>query len=239
MKYRIGNLVPSSNLKVEPILAQLSINDRFRLDMMYHRISVQSIDGSRASDSQFSADRLYEASRLLLDAKPHAVIWHGTSAMYCDVGEDREFIRRLRDEHGVFAITTTLAVADYVNELRPRRVFLLSPFIEETTRKIERFFREHTCVEQIEFLTYGIRSSIEIAELPEARLATDLIEKAGDGDGLVLSPCTNIDLTAVRRHVERRIGAAVADVTEIAYRAARRRLLEDAPAPTASSGEEP
>lgn len=238
MKYRIGNLVPSSNLKVEPILAQLSINDRFRLDMMYHRISVQSIDGSRASDNQFSADRLYEASALLLDAKPHAVVWHGTSAMYCDVGEDRKFVRRLREEHGVFAITTTLAVADYVNELRLQRIFLLSPFIEETTRKIERFFREHTCVEQIEFMSYGIRSSIEIAEVPEARLAADIIEKAGDFEGVVLSPCTNIDLTAVRRHVERRISAPVVDVTEIAYRAVRRQLLDSGSTPASARGED-
>lgn len=226
MQYRIGNLIPSTNLKVEPILARASFNDRFRLDMLYGRNRVQTITADGTSAGQFTSDSLLQSSQLLIDAEPDAIVWYGTSATYGSLEQDQEFVRNLFDTHGVWATTTTLAMLDYVHEHDVRSLFLLSPFTPDITARIRRFFLEHTAVDNVQELSMGIDQSMHIAQVPDKGWADQLRQHASDFEGLILSPCTNVDMTAVKRYLRRQVAAPIVDVTEMTYESVARKFCD-------------
>ena len=217
MTYRVGNIIPSSNLKVEPILARLAFGHRERLAMHYHRTRVKTIDREEGSLGQFSFDRLLQASEMLQDAEPDIIAWHGTAAMYVNFDDDLRFVELLEETQGVAGITTSIAVRDYVVGRNITSVFLVSPFDDDTTERIRSWFLKHTTATTVDHMNYGLQSSIDIARLDNRELARD-IEAAASGDHqLLLSPCTNIDFTALVSHLARKITPKVVDVTEITF----------------------
>ncbi|KAJ7210032.1 putative Asp/Glu racemase [Mycena pura] len=125
---RLGILVPSLNTALEPvtsaIISQLSPN----VTVHFSRFPVTKISLEPSALLQFdSYGPIMAAARLLADAHVDVIGWSGTSGGWLGFDEDERFCQAIKDELGVPATTSTLALNRALDLLEIKKFALVTP----------------------------------------------------------------------------------------------------------------
>ncbi|MFB0930675.1 MAG: Asp/Glu/hydantoin racemase, partial [Ascidiaceihabitans sp.] len=106
---RLGLLIPSSNVVLEPLAVRLQAK-RPEVSVHVSRLGVIDVQLDATSRAQFEMDAQVAAAKLLCDAKVDQITWGGTSASWLGVAHDEAFVQRVTHETGVPATTCVLDI---------------------------------------------------------------------------------------------------------------------------------
>lgn len=187
---RVGIIVPSSNVVIEDLLQAPS--SFLRKDRRFHvaRLPVVAVDLGSDSPRQFDEAALDRAVRQLCEAAVDRIVFAGTAGAWLGIDHDRAWAARTQAATGRPASTTTLQVLAALARIRPDRLALITPFIEEVhTRIAGSFAAEGFPVAVGRHL--GLTLGRDMAEVPPGRIAEMIGDCAASGCDTVLTFCTN------------------------------------------------
>ena len=193
---RLGLLIPSSNVVLEPLAAQLP-------DVSVHVSRLGVLDVTLAADSraQFELDTQVAAARLLCDANVDAITWGGTSASWLGLDHDLRFVDRMQQETGVRTTTCVLEINRQLERLGARRLGMIYPYTQDVAEAINRNYQKQGF--QIgAYRTYGGTISNDFASIREddiEGMVRDVV--TCDVDAIVML-CTNMHGAALARRLE-------------------------------------
>lgn len=206
---RLGFIVPSSNVRIEPgacalLGAQPSVTAHFS------RIGVRTVSLDEESNAQFELTRLLAAAEQLNDAGVGAITWAGTSGSWRGLKLDRELVSVIGTAFGVPAATSTLSVLEACSRLGVHDVALLTPYTDPIVSAIVANLRgEGLNVLREDHL--GISDSHACSEVPDGKISSAIQQLAGvDVDAIVVL-CTNFGLGGDAGDLEREIGIPIID----------------------------
>lgn len=214
---RIGMLTPSSNTVLEPMTAAL-FHGVSNISAHFARLRVTEITVSDSALAQFNSKPMLEAASLLSDARPHAILWNGTSGGWRGFEADRRIRDELRQEFGVPVSTVTLALVDLLNKRGFRRIAFVTPYTVDIQECIIANFSAagFDCVATP---CLGISENFAFSEVP-AEAMTQLVEETIAARPEVIIPfCTNLAATRSAPIWEARYGVPVFDSIAVAARA--------------------
>lgn len=187
---RVGIVIPSSNVVVEDLLQTSS--EILPQDRRFHiaRLPVVTVDLGRESTGQFDNDALDQAVRQLCEADVGRIVFAGTAGAWLGIDHDRDWAARTRNATGRPASTTTLLVLAALARCRPKRLGLITPFIEDVHVRIaETFAAEGFPIAEGRHL--GLTLGRDMAEVPPAHIAAMIGDCTEAGCDTVLTFCTN------------------------------------------------
>lgn len=205
---RLGFIVPSSNVQVEPLACRL-LSHLSGCTAHFARIPVETVEAEASSASQFALGRLLDAAKELLDARVDAVAWAGTSGSWLGMEHDHELAEHLATL-GVRGTTATLSVLDACEHLGVRRVGLITPYTSALVRAISTNLASWG-FEVVDERHLDITDSYACSKVT----ATEIGRVIGDVsrsrlDGIVIL-CTNLIFDRRIASVERELGVPVID----------------------------
>jgi maleate isomerase len=157
---------------------------------------------------------MIEAARLLADASPDCILWHGTSGMWipdASLTKDFELARAMQTATGIPCSTNTIATVEALNFLQARNVSVAVPYTEALTATVAQFFQccgfEVTAAERL-IPTPG--SNVEIAQsrLEDIR---SVIKRSAFGSDAIVVACTNWPASGMVQELEAQLGTTVVD----------------------------
>ncbi|MBU2866033.1 maleate cis-trans isomerase family protein [Pacificibacter marinus] len=130
---RLGLLIPSSNVVLEPLAAK-------RTDIQVHvtRLGVLTVKLDPVSQAQFAMDTHVAAAKLLHDAKVDGIVWGGTSASWLGVAHDEAFVARVEAETGIPTTTTVLEINRQLRTMGAKRIGLVTPYTSDVAQRINQ-----------------------------------------------------------------------------------------------------
>lgn len=197
--YRIGILVPSSNTKLEPAIESIlqrtnTDNDKsIKITAHFTRIRVTQISLEASSIAQFDVDNFLQAASLLVDAGVHAIAWVGTSAGWLGIQNDRDLCSAITEHFGIPALTSTLALLDYMEFYTDKNLLLITPFVQEVNDAIrDNFAREGINVVDDQCLS--IMDNREIGRVTDQQIEEMVLDVTARNRGVqtVAVFCTNL-----------------------------------------------
>lgn len=133
---RIGMLVPSSNIVVEPYTFAMFTPFGDGASVHFNRFRVVEISDSDASRGQFQLDTILEAAERLAETKPHCIAWSGTAASWLGLETDREMCRAITARTGIPATSAMLAYERWFAYRQIRRLAFVTPYLDEIQTRI-------------------------------------------------------------------------------------------------------
>lgn len=206
---RLGVLIPSSNVAMEPILTRM-IADLPDVSAHFGRFSVTEIGPSEREMAQFELEPRLAAAELLAQAKVQVIGWIGGTGW---VGFDSE--QRLCDEitrrTGVPAMTAILALRDLFKETGVQRFGLVSPYLAPIQQRcIETFAGAgFECVAERHA---DLRDNFAFSEVTEAEIERMTREVAQSKPDAITFMNTNFRSASVAARLERELGIPMVDL---------------------------
>lgn len=209
MKSRVGFVIPSSNVRVEPMACEL-LNRSRRVTAHFARVPVESVDPGERSNAQFGLDRMLSAAECLIHSAVTAIAWAGTSGSWRGLDEDRRFTRAVTSTLGALATTSSLAVLKACEHLGVTKVGLATPFTDAIANDIvHNLGSDAVSIVREEHL--GISGSLECSEVPAATIEAMIDRLAGPGVEAIVVLCTNFGLGSGSNSLEHLVGVPVID----------------------------
>jgi maleate isomerase len=217
--FRVGLVVPSSNTVMEPDFhRQLGASSAISTARIY----LEQV--TREAEEAMIADELPKALRLIKTTDPHVIVFGCTSAgSLGGLESDAAIARRIEEATGAPAMTVVGSVVEQLHAIRPRRVAVFTPYMEELTRSVSQ------CVvdagyELVKTAGMGILQNRDIGCVAPAEIV-EFVERvfAGVGADCVFLSCTNwqaIDAIPVLRQ---RLGIPVISSNQATIEAVRSR----------------
>jgi maleate isomerase len=207
---RIGLIVPSSNLVVEPAAAA---RWHGRRDLTWHiaRLRVRNVGLGDDAAAQFAEAAFAAAAHTLADAEVDGLCWAGTASAWLGIERDRELVAGLP----VPATTAVLALLDQLHARAIRRVGLLTPFTAEVQAAIVSELGR-AGVDVIVGHCLGLARSRAMADVPPAVVAEEAARLAAARPEALVVLCTNLAGWPVAAALERELGLPVLDSVELA-----------------------
>lgn len=206
---RLGFIVPSSNIGVEPLACRL-LAGRRGWSAHFARLRVETVTPDQMSRRQFSSARVMTAARQLADAQVGVIAWAGTSGAWLGIDSDECLAEQLSQTFGVAATTSTLSVLDACAQLGLSRVGLVTPYTGEIVASIKEGLGQRGLLvvheSHLDITDSFACSQVEPAEIE--RTIRDI--PAGEVDGIVVL-CTNMIVSRGIASIERRMGVPVVD----------------------------
>lgn len=206
---RVGMIVPSSNICLEPVTARLLGG---RTDVAIHsaRLSVTRIAIDGDSDNQFGAHAMLHAAGHLADARVDLIVWNGTAGTWLGFEHDRVLCARIAEQTGIPATTSALALLDALRHLSVRTIGLAVPYTADVARQIS------ACLGAEGFqvtatAALGLAENFAFATLSQAQIADMLRDCAMPGTDTVAVVCTNVAAAEVAAGMECELGVPVCD----------------------------
>jgi len=204
---RFGVLVPPANVTVE---------DEFRMfvpeGIQYHigRLFRKSFDTNYDTMKEM-VESTSHAAACVAQTKPELIAWACTSGSFIDgVSHDEGISRRIVDETGIPAITTSAAMIAALKAVGAKRVYLVTPYVQDLNDREVQFLEENgfSVTHTASFLhphTLLIRAttSDEVMDLVLKEK-----DKAGDFDSVFIS-CTQLHSLDRVAAIEARLGVPV------------------------------
>ena len=183
---RLGLLIPSSNVVLEPLAAQ-------RTDYQVHvtRLGVWDVKLDAASRAQFAMDTQVAAAKLLQDAKVDGIVWGGTSASWLGMVHDETFVHRVEAETGIPTTTCVLEINHQLNTLGAKRIGLVTPYTDDVAQQINRNY-ETLGFEIAAWRADGGDVSNDFAKISEGVIEAMVREVAEQGVDAIVIMCTNL-----------------------------------------------
>ena len=207
--YRIGMLTPSGNTVVEP-LSYAMVAGCPEISIHFSRIPVSRVGLGAAAIAQFSIENFLKAANLLEEAKMDVIAWNGSSGSWIGPDFERLLCRRLQEETGVPATTTTEALYDAFRALGVRRYSLVAPFTADIIAKIASTYATEgfTCMRTsyVELL-----DTLEKGNVPRAEIRDLICKGAHPESDAIAVVCTNFAGAPLVAELEAELGVTVID----------------------------
>jgi len=188
---RFGVLVPPGNVVVEDEFPRyLPDGLQMHVARMYRRS--RSVTYDSLTEMLESVEAVTRGLALTL---PEAILFACTSASFKDgLGEDRKLAAKISSAaNGVPALCTSTALVDALRHVGARKVFLVTPYIEDLNKREEVFF------DQAGFTLTGTASflyedTVDIRNTPSSEVAKLVLanRKAAEAADAVFISCTNL-----------------------------------------------
>lgn len=131
---RIGIVIPSSNIVIEPLVVQ-----RFRDSndtVHFSRLSVDEIKFDAKSLAQFEMREQLSAAQKLCDAKVDAIVWGGTSAGWLGFERDQTYCKLIEQETAIPTTTCILEMNREATNLGARQIAIVTPYTDDIHNRI-------------------------------------------------------------------------------------------------------
>ena len=211
---KIGFIIPSSNTAAEPITQAIIQSLNQNIICIFTRIRVTTLGSDSQSGSQFSTDTMIEAARLLADAEPDCILWHGTSGMWipdASIEKDRKLAQAMQDATGIPCSTNTIATIEALEYLKAKKVSIAVPYTEALTAKVAEFYtRSGYQVTASEYLEPVPGSNLAIAQSNESEISAVIKRSAKTSDAVIVA-CTNWPASGVVDELEKELGTTIVD----------------------------
>jgi maleate cis-trans isomerase len=201
--YRIGLIVPSLNVTIEPEFNSYAPPD---ISILATRLLLPKGDMEHLAQM---AEDTEDACDLLSTAKVNVVAYACTTgSLIKGIEWERELAKRMESRVKVPAVTTASAVIDALRKLGLSRVAVGTPYINEVNAAERRFLEESGIeVTQIKGLGYVDGESLH-KEPPETALKLARSVDSPNAQGIFLS-CTDLKTFTMIDEIERALGKPV------------------------------
>lgn len=187
---RIGMLVPSSNTRLEPTIAQMLTGLGERVTVHYSRVPVTTVGLSAEQAAQFDAGPMISAAGLLADAKVDVIVWAGTAGSWMGLQHDEQLCAQIQQSTGRPATTSTLAVLRACRVFGVSRLALAVPYRPEVATAIVGTFQRHGIRCSAHHLGISDNHAIGLVDAPAIdRLARGAVDPQSQAAAIL---CTNL-----------------------------------------------
>jgi maleate isomerase len=212
---RVGFITPSSNTVLEAVLPRMAGCTSPPVEQHFSRVKVTAIDLAPERLSQFDAQPMLEAARLLGDAAPDVISWAGTAGGWLGLDHDRAVAAAIEAETNIAATTTTLATVDLLRRSGVVRVGFATPYVPDVCAAIGRTFTRLGLVASV--LGEGISDNAAFASVSRERIEKQVRALASDGCEAVCIFCTNVRFAEEADRLERELGVVILDSVSVTY----------------------
>ena len=210
---RLGLLIPSSNVVLEPLAARLQTQIP-SLTIHVARLGVLDIKLDPASRSQFELDAQVAAAKLLCDANVDCITWGGTSASWLGVAHDEAFVARMEEETGKPTTTCVLDINNRLADLDVTRLGLVTPYTDDVAAQINRNYTDMG-FDVVASRNDGGTLSNDFAAIKSSMIAQMVQEVATAKPDAIVIMCTNMAGADSAAQLERDLGFPVLDSASI------------------------
>lgn len=215
-RFLLGNLTPSSNTIVEPIVCAM-LTDLPDVSAHFSRFKVMqvSLDDTALNRSMDDFDPILEAAQLLADAQVDVIVWNGTSGGWMGLDVDHRLCSSITAKTGIPATTSTLALREIFLRTGVKKFGLVSPYLHEVQVKIvNNFTREgFTCVAEQHLNDRGNFSYSEVTEEQISSMARQVAKANPDAITIF---CTNLKGAPTVERLESELNIPIYDSIAIA-----------------------
>lgn len=214
--YRIGQIVPSSNVTMETeipamLTARQAIRpERFTFHSSRMRMKTVSKDELAAMDGESDRCAL-ELSDAAVDVMGYACL---VAIMSMGAGYHRESQRRLRQRtrdngHDTPVVTSAGALVDALGVIGAKRVVVVAPYMKPLTEMVVDYIRQEG-IEVLDYRALEIPDNLDVARHDPARLP-DIVASLdlSNVDAIVLSACVQMPSLPAVAKVEALTGKPV------------------------------
>jgi maleate isomerase len=205
MSMRIGLIVPSSNTVMEPDFHRHFTQPNI---VSTTRIFLERV--TREAEAKMLDEDLPVATQLIKTTAPDIVVFGCTSAGSLDgLIHDDGIGKMIAVQTGAKAITALRAAMQQLEAIRPQKIAVLTPYIEDLTASIARCISEGG-YSIVKAAGMGITENLEIGSVTPAQI-TEFVESRMKGiaaDCVFLS-CTNWRAIEAIEPLQRKLGIPV------------------------------
>ena len=184
---RIGLIVPSSNTVMEP-----DFHRHLGPEALVSTARIFLEDVTRDAELRMLEDDLPRAIKLIRTTAPDVVVFGCTSAgALGTLAHDDAIGEIIEKGAGVRAVTVLRAVLTHLRAIRPRRLVVFTPYVEDLTSSIASSLAEAGCP-PVKAKGMGIQANLEIGRVSPSEILS-FVESQIEGcapDCVFLS-CTN------------------------------------------------
>jgi maleate isomerase len=220
-RLRIGMLVPSGNVIIEPqVHAMLPLG----VAVFVTRLPLV---GSSEAELLGMAVGVDAAARLLADARVDLIAFNCTAVSTFSKSMEADIKRHIEEATGLRALATSEALVDALGAFGARRVVLLSPYIQQVNDREVAFLRA-AGFEVLSEVGLGLNTNTEMAALPP-HIWLELGRKYRDerADAYLIS-CTAVRSADVIEALERELSRPIVTSNQaIVWRCLRAGGVED------------
>lgn len=219
---RIGIVIPSSNVVIEPLVAQRSkVTDD---TVHFSRLGVVNIDLSAESLAQFEMDEQLSAAQKLCDARVDAIVWGGTSSSWLGIERDEEYCRLIQQKTGISTTTCVLEMNRKVDSLGARRLAIVTPYTDNVHNQILDNYEELGFPRPIGQNLGGTVSNDFASVSPN--ILRDMIRSvAKAAPEVIMIMCTNLRGASVAEDLSKQLGIPVIDSADTTLEAGFRLIV--------------
>jgi maleate isomerase len=220
-RLRIGMLVPSGNVIIEP-----QVNAMLPPGVALYATRVP-LRGSSEAELLAMAQNVEEAARLLAHANVGVLAFNCTAVSTYSKAMEADIQRRIAAATGLPALMTSAAIVEGLRELKVKRLVLLTPYIPEVNARETRFLEE-SGFEVLAEKGLGLNTNTEMALLePDVWLEMARKNRKSDADAYLVS-CTAVRSAEVIDVLEQELGRPVVTSNQaIAWHCLRKGGIED------------
>lgn len=205
----LGMLTPSSNTTLEPMTSSI-LSGLPDVTAHFGRFAVTEISLTDKALGQFDNSAIIQASRLLADARVHALSWNGTSSGWLGFDADRRLCDEITAATGIPTSTSVLALNEIFEQTRVKRFGLVTPYLDEIQEKIITNYAAagYDCVAERHLRDKG---NFSFSEVSEQTIAEMVREVAKDKPDAITIFCTNLHGARIVPELEQEIGIPIYD----------------------------
>jgi maleate isomerase len=202
---RVGLIVPSSNTVMEP--------DFHRQIGKSATVSTSRIlleDVTRKAETKMLEDSLPQAIKLIGTTASDVIVFGCTSAgALGNLSHDDAIARLIEERTGAKAVTVLRAVLMRLSSIRPKKIVVLTPYIDDLTRSIACSLAE-AGFSVIKAAGMGIRANLEIGRVTPAEILRFVdSELSGINPDCLFLSCTNWRAIETIQHLQKKLGIPI------------------------------
>lgn len=206
---RVGVLVPSSNVALEPELYSLASHLR-GVTIHFARVPVTKITLDQSDSNQFTIQPMIDAGKLLCDAGVDVIVWGGTSGSWLGLEHDYKLVDELQKALKVPATTASLGLINACHAFGVKRVSIVTPYISQVNAAIEARYRDEE-IDVISTASLGITRNRDFGDVGHEDIISLIRKSNTDKTEAILVVCTNLRATSLVAQMELSLGIPVFD----------------------------
>ena len=205
---RIGIVIPSSNVVIEPLVAQhfRDSNDTVH----FSRLSVGEIKLDAKSLDQFEIREQLSAVQKLRDARVDAIVWGGTSAGWLGFERDETYCKLVEQETAIPTTTCMLEMNRQVTDLDARRIAILTPYTDDVHNRILDNYAK-LGFPRPTGLNFGKTVSNDFASISPDTIEEAVRTLANSAPDVIMIMCTNLQGARVADDLSKSLRIPVID----------------------------
>jgi maleate isomerase len=205
---RIGIVIPSSNVVVEPLAAQ-----RFaatNVSVHFSRLGVFDVTLNAVSEAQFETQAHVAAANLLVDARVDALVWGGTSASWLGMERDIETCGHIQQLTNVPTTSCVQEMNRIAVEQGAKRIAMVTPYTDDVHQKILNNYQDQGFARPTG-VNLGGTVSNDFASISEDVLENAIRQAAQTNPDVVMIMCTNLRAAAVAQRLSKQLALPIID----------------------------